>query len=192
MSDLEHQHAKPAMQELIRSDDPVKLPPQRIDSIVAFAFKTAVIGHAMDKGKSLFFPSHIFSPMSLRKFSQSLVIPRGIQLWVGCLSIADPRNGIFRMSYGKTPPRTPNGFKHYVCTFGIGRLVFQLLATQWTSGTNRRRLIPIVDQDSVWDTMAIRVWPHFGRTFDWPPRNQIPPHLVDIFCGRFKRFSINV
>jgi hypothetical protein len=190
MSDLENKHAKPAMQDLIVSDSPVKLPPERIRSIMLFAFKAAVIGHAMDKNKSSMFPDRVFSPSNLRNFARHLIVPFGVQLWLGCLRVDDPRSGIFRMAYGKTPPGKSNGFKLYVFTFAIGRLIFQFLATQWTKARNRRLFVPIVTQAPMWNEMSIPVWPQDrGIVFDWPPREQIHPDLVDPFSQRISRFS---
>lgn len=189
MSDLESRHAQPAMTDLILSDARQDLTQERVHSIAAFAFKTAVIGHAMDRGRSLSFPNLIFSRANLRKFSHSLTIPNGIHVWVGCFSSNDLRNGLFRISYGKTPPGIPNGFKLYACSFGIGRLIFQIVAAQWIKPRDRRTLIvPVFQQAAAWMPLSINIWPYVGRTLTWPPSRPIAPNDVVPFCIRFNHY----
>jgi hypothetical protein len=191
MSKLEQDHAKPAMQSLIVLDDPAILDEQRVHALVRFAFKTSVIGHAMDSAKSKYWPSRVYSGDNLRTFAKSLKVPRSIQLWVASLRADDPRTGIFRMRYAKTQSGAVNGAKFYACTFGFGKLALQLLATEWTRGRNRRQKIPYVTQDPYWNGMAIAAWPFPDISLHWPPV-PLPPNLVETFCDRFSTGKIQV
>jgi len=190
MSDLEAQHAKPAMQDMILSDRPVLLSAERIYSISVFAFKTAVIGYHMERKISPSFPASVFSRSHLRRFATSLRIPAGVQVWIGCIGTDDPRHGLFRMRYAKTPPGFVNGFKLYACTFGIGRFVLQLVATEWTKGSLRRRMVPNVGQNPIWNSMAIPVWPTLGQAVQWPPSQQMRDDTVNGFSDRWRRFTV--
>jgi hypothetical protein len=192
MSDLENQHAKPAMQELILSDAPVALAPERIYSITVFAFKAAVIGHYMQRRKSRFWPSSVFAPANIRSFVSSLKIPLGVQLWIGCIASDDLRNGVFRLRYSKTPSGATKGFRLYVCTFGLGRFIWQLVASEWTNGRLRRASVPTLTQAREWNPVSIPVWPmpRSGIYAGWPPFQHLRADLMDAFSDRWQRFGI--
>ncbi len=192
MSNLESQHAKPAMRDLILSDAPVKLFRQRIGSIVAFAYKTAVIGNAMQRKRSDSFPKSVFSSALLRRFKSSLSVPLGFQVWLGCIGTDDIHNGVLRMRYAKAPVGAPNRFKLYACTFGLGRFLLQAVATEWTKSYIRRRNAPFIRQAPEWNTMAIPVWPFIDsrESFPWPPQNHLSDQTMDAFSDRWRRFTV--
>jgi hypothetical protein len=192
MSDLENEHAKPAMRNLILSDSPVRLGPERIYSITVFAYKAAVIGHLMQRNVSVFFPASVFTSRNLRRFADKLAIPSGIQVWVGCIGIEDPRNGVFRMRYSKTPSAAANGLKLYICTFGLGRFVLQIVASEWTNGRQRRLSFPMLTQNPVWNdyTFQVRPMPPRGLFVDWPPVQHISGDRMDEFSDRWKRIAV--
>lgn len=77
MSDLESRHAKPAMKQMILSDNPTYLTTEQLVSIAICAFKTAVIGDHTERGKLPFFPAQ-----ARRRFANTLRIPLGFQVWV--------------------------------------------------------------------------------------------------------------
>jgi hypothetical protein len=79
MSDLENNHAKPAIKDLIVSDKLVKLSPVRLHSIARFAFKTAVVAdhYSLSDGQPPF-----FSTAARHAFRESLQIPGGVQMWI--------------------------------------------------------------------------------------------------------------
>ena len=192
MSDLENKHAKPAMQELILSDSPVSLTPERIHSIVLFAFKTAIVCHRMQRKTSPYFPASVFTDSKLRRFASSLYLPMGIQVWLGCVAKNESRNGVLRMRYSKTPAGVPNGFKLYVCTFAFGRFIWQLTASEWTKARQRRSSLPTVTQHPQWNAMAVPVWPLpiDCRNINWPPSQQLVAETIDAFGDRWKRFGV--
>ncbi len=192
MSDLENEHAKPAMRDLIVSDSPDQLGPERIYSITVFAYKAALIGHLLQRKVSPFFPASVFTFRNLRRFADKLALPTGIQVWVGCIGVDDPRHGVFRMRYSKTPSGATNGFKLYICTFGLGRFVLQLVASEWTNGRQRRLSFPMLTQDPVWNGCAFQVWPMppRGLVVDWPPVQHISGGRMDDFSDRWKRIAV--
>jgi hypothetical protein len=183
MSDLESGHAKPAMKSLILSGDPVILDTARLVSIAIFAFKTAVIGNHMGRDQLPFFPSQV-----RRRFANTLRIPPGFQVWMGRLADSDPHHGVFRQRYWKTPTGTTNGYHLYGVTWGIGRFVFQATATRWTSGRNRRNVLPHLTQDSYFDSFSIPIWPMLNGpiTAEWPPRHHLGHDVLYQFCDRWK------
>jgi len=192
MSDLENNHARPAMQDLILSDNPVLLTHERTAAIVAFGYKTAVICHAMQRHESPYFPKDVFSPMRLLRFRKSLAVPFGIQVWLACISTGDVRNGVVRLRYAKSPVGAPNPFKLYVCTFGVGRFLMQVVAAEWARAYARRRSFPFVGANALWNEVAVNVWPNRGQSVTWPPRKQLRGDAVNQFSDRWQRFTVPI
>lgn len=192
MSDLEAKQAQPAIKELILSDSPARLEAKRIGAIAAFGYKTAAVCHAMQRHDSPCFPKDVFSPSRLLKFRSSLTVPSGVQVWLSCVAAEDFRNGVVRLRYARSPVGSPNPFKLYACTFGVGRFLMQIVATEWTKSYARRRSIPVVGQNPVWDDVAIPIWPLPNSTYDvtWPPRKQLRGEAVDAFSDRWRRFTV--
>lgn len=184
MSDLEKNHAKPSMQRMILKADPVLLDASARASIAAFAFKTAVVGDHMFRDKPPFFPSDV-----RRRFAYSLSVPTAIYIWLGCVGMEDPHHGVFRMLYHNSPPGTVNGFRLYIFTWGVGRLVLQLVALRWTRARLRRKVIPDLTQTSMWDDYAIPVWPNKALSVEWPPLFHLSDDLLTEFSDRMKRVT---
>src|SRR4051812_37531604 len=76
-SDLENDHAKPALTPLLESFEPITLTPEEVFSIAAFAFKTAVVADAMTDERKPF-----FARAERDAFRRRLEIPPGIQIWI--------------------------------------------------------------------------------------------------------------
>jgi hypothetical protein len=181
MSDLESNHAKPSIGKMILATAPVTLTRAQIISISAFAFKCAVIGDHMNRKRLPF-----FSPESRRRFACSLTIPPAIYVWIGCISGDDPIHGLFKVQYGITPPRTPNGFRLYTFTWGIGRFFVQLLAWHWMRGRLRRTLVPSITQNEFWNPYSIPIWPNPPLSVQWPPAGHLNNHQMTTFSNRWK------
>jgi len=190
MSEFENNRAKPAMRDLIISDNPVQLTFERIAAIVAFGYKTAVVCHAMQRHESPYFPKDVFSPNRLLRFRKSLTVPLGIQVWLACISATDVRNGVVRLRYAKSPVGAPNPFKLYVCTFGAGRFLMQVVATEWTKSYARRRSVPALAADPRLNEIAVPVWPNGGQSVIWPPRKHLRGDAVNQFSDRWQRFTV--
>lgn len=184
MSDLEAKHASPAIKPLILSPNSVTLTTEQLVSISIFAFKTAVIGDHTERQKLPFFPALI-----RRKFANTLKLPIGFQVWIGCISESDPHHGVFRRHYWEAPTKARHGFQIYGTTWGVGRFVFQCTATRWRKRGDRRHMLPHLTQDHNWDSFAIPVWPMLDGPFiaKWPPARHLGYDLLYEFSDRWNR-----
>jgi hypothetical protein len=187
MSDIESTYAAPAMKDIIRSDTRVVLDVQRLTSIAIFGFKAAVVGDHLSRGKAPFFSSSI-----RRRFRQTLDVPFGVQMWLACLGVSDPRQGTFRMRYGKTPSGATNGFHHYTFTYAIGRLCFQVSAARWTRSRSRRISAPRLTQNPAWDVFSIPFWPSDGYGVEWPPVQHLKYAMLNAFADRWQRIGVPI
>jgi hypothetical protein len=188
MSDLESNHAKPSMQAMILGDSPITLDTRRMVSIAIFAFKSAVIGDLMQPKRPLY-----FSSLARRRFSHTLSIPTGCQVWVGCIGEPDPHHGVCRMRYWCTAPGAPNGYHIYAFTWGVGRFIFQLTATRWKRGRLRRQIIPHLTQNPYWDYFSIPIWSGTGvpvsTIVKWPPSRHLSHNVLDDFTNRWEKMT---
>jgi hypothetical protein len=186
MSDLESKHAEPAMKALILSDKPSTLTTEQLVSVAIFAFKTSVIGDHTERKKLPFFPAQV-----RRRFANTLRLPRGFQVWIGCIDESDPHHGVFRRRYWNTPSGTSHGFHLYATTWGIGRFVFQCTATRWTSGRDRRNMLPHLTQDTNWNAIALPIWPMLTAPIvaNWPPAVHLGHDLLYEFSDRWRRMT---
>jgi hypothetical protein len=128
MSDLENNHAKPAMKDVILHGSPCLLQSRDIASIAKFAFKTAVVADHMHATRKPF-----FSPAIRYSFAKSLTIPDGVQMWLGAFDGRHARSGSITARYLKKNVSVLRGFEFYVVTYITGHLAFQVLARITTS-----------------------------------------------------------
>ena len=181
MSNLESQHAKPAMGGMILFPTPTALSTENLVSITLFAFKTAVIGDHVQRNKLPFFP------VSTRyEFAETLRLPLGFHVWIGCIDETDPYHGVFRRRYWKTPPKIANGFKLYVCTWGIGRFLLQAATIFPSDDAINSELVFHLMQHQKWDSFSIPIWPMLNGPIiaKWPPAGHLGHNLLDEFCDR--------
>jgi hypothetical protein len=185
MSDLESKHAKPALKGMILGDAPVRLNREQLVSIAIFAFKSAVIGDHMQNAKPFFLS------LARQKFSRTLAIPSGCQVWIGCIGESDPHHATCGMRYSYTPPGIPNGYHIYTFTWGVGRFVLQLTSTRWKTGRLRRRVIPHLTQNSYWNDAAIPIWSkvQMPAFVQWPPPRHLVGNVLNEFSDRWRRMS---
>jgi hypothetical protein len=176
MSNLESCHAKPAMKDAILSEERTILDTEKLAAISRFAFKTAVIGDHTERKKLPFFPSQV-----RRRFANTLKIPDGFQVWIGCIGENDRHHGVFRRRYWHTPQGAPAGLKLFVVTWGVGRFIFQATATRWNRGSYRKHLLPFLTQDRNWDSFSIPIWPMLTGPLkaQWPPGSHLSDNMLD-------------
>lgn len=156
MSDIESQHAKPVMTPLIQGELHIPLSQPNARSIALFAFKTAVILDHCQRSREPFFSRRL-----RHAFRRDLDIPANVSMWM-CLYAPEGRRADFEVGYyeGKFSPTNP--FQLYVCTYGIGYLAFQVVATkQFTS----RLFSPI---DTTFNNLSLPFWPQIPPEFAWP------------------------
>ncbi len=121
MSKIENNHAKPAMTELIHLKPGTVLDKARAQSLAIFAFKTAVVFDHVSRNRPPFFSREV-----RHRFRETLAIPTTtVAMWMAA-SIA-PRNGEVLTCYTKGNLTPKSDIETYVCTYAIGRLVFQVV-----------------------------------------------------------------
>ena len=104
MSEIESQHAKPSMSDLIsgKLDIPIDLP--RAASIAVFAFKSVVVVDHMARGRMPF-----FSQFARYAFARTHTIPANVNMWLA---------GFLPMGTGVSIPFTmPGKWKATVLSF---------------------------------------------------------------------------
>lgn len=183
MSKLEATIAKPILENMILHASPVSLLRLGVASIVAFAFKSAVVADAMNTDHVPF-----YSLSQRRQFARALTIPDGTQVWLCALA---KQHGIFKSYFFKTPDGKANGFHLHVFTYGMGHFAFQVVSIKWTARNQRRHQVPpFVRQSSGDDDIAIPLWPWNGIPILWPPRQYLLQQSIDEFAFRWKDISL--
>jgi len=185
MSDLEEQEAKPTMREMILHAAPISLLPSGIAAITAFTFKCAVVAdHERPSRGKPFFPHHI-----RLRFSRTLEIPVGVQIWISALHRAQGLGGRFTAHYMKIHDGRYKGFQLYSFTYLIGALVLQLTASRWMSIAKRPNFTPRLTQNSRWDCVSVPLWPNDGAPVSFPPEKYLGTDTIKIFAERWSRIS---
>lgn len=151
MSDLDNDHAKPALADLIIGKSGVPISAARAPSIALFCFKTAAIFDLISPNHSPFFRKG-----ERYAFRSSLAIPSNISMWVAAFAPIGKGNVHTGYLEGSTSPA--NLFRMYVCTFGAEHFVFQLLAAR-----TAQRFLPTPG----FEHLAVPFWPRFV-SFVWP------------------------
>ncbi len=186
MSHLEQFEAKPSMLDMIRYGGLVSLLPRAIASITAFTFKTAVISNST----GVFANDPFFSFEQRAHFRQTLEVPAGVHIWIFSVNTPTGISGKLNSYIGNITD-VEYRFKIYVCTFSIGFLGLQLVASKWAN-PRRRQLVPIpsIRQADEENDVAIPIWPSDGLPVRWPPRNHVRSDSIDEFCNRWKRYFL--
>ena len=186
MSQLENDEARPAMQDMILSDNPVSLSPKRVQSIARFAFKTAVILNHCDSHRNPFFTS-----FARRRFATTLEIPDGVQVWLAAFKGRSLGDSTLKSRYAESYPDAMNRFEMFTLTFSVGYLVFQLLATKWSDPLWAGRLSsPTYTQDRASYRISIPIWPHGRGTVSWPPPRLLTMKSIWRFCDRLEHADL--
>lgn len=184
-SDLEG-CAKEACSDLILKPTTRILSPKNCKAIADFAFKTSVLADCMDRAET---PS-FFSRAQRRNFAANRTIPPGVSVWLakrGTKYFKATLNSAYG-SAAKTKPRFQ--FEIYTCTFCIGLLVVQLLATRWADQVMRTRVPPPrINQPDALSADVIRIFPD-DKAIQWPPASLLGDDLVDWFWQRFLKVNV--
>lgn len=161
MSDIETDHAEPALTPLIVGKVGVPISEEWARSLAIFAFKTAAVIDLMPvrQKKSPPFFSH-----SIRSaFRDNLAIPPRVWMWMCPYIPAHIRADIFTSSYYVDVPDVGR-MEFYICTYAIGHFVFQLLSFK----TTYTRPLRITPGDTEFNTTAVMFWPQIVPNFVWP------------------------
>jgi hypothetical protein len=158
MSDIENLHAKPIMTHLIKGDLAVPLNRPESRSLAIFAFKTAVVLDHSRRDREPFF-SHTLR----HAFRESFAIPDTVQMWM-CAFAPNRLNLPVLVNCGYYKSLTPSDpFQMYICTCGIGKFAFQVIAAKDFVG----RFAPLPG----FDHLLVDLWPRIPPGFVWPPQN---------------------
>lgn len=185
MSDLEERQAKPTMEGMILHASPVSLLPNGISAIAAFAFKTAVVADCNRPSSGRPFFSHEVR----RRFSLSLDIPRGVQIWLAALYRQRGVGGRFTTHYVRIENGRFKGFQFYAFTLFVGALVLQVTASRWVSIAKLPKFKPVLTQHPNWNRVAVPIWPNSSKAIDWPPSRFLNGETVVAFAERWSKLS---
>jgi hypothetical protein len=186
MSDLENDHAKPAIKDLLVSDKLIKLSPERLRSIAIFAFKTAVVADHYSIGESSASP--FFSAAARYAFRESLKIPGGVQMWISAAK--ESGHGTLRGCYYPSPPEARHGFKFYALTFGAGYFLVQVVASKWLDPSSAPGNFPFLTSGKHWNKFSEPFWPSDGKPIQWPFDKQFNLVWLNQFCNRWRRINV--
>jgi hypothetical protein len=169
MSTIESQHAKPAMADLIVGKTGIPISQSRANSIALFAFKTAVIFDHVSRSREPF-----FSDAARHGFRETLTIPDNVRMWMAGFGPRGRGEVMTMYHEGRTP--LGDAFQFYVCTYGVGHLVFQVVACK---NLMARSFWP----SASFESLAVPFWTHIPEGFVWPAANVLRS------SGQFNSFS---
>jgi hypothetical protein len=176
MSKIESDHAKPALAELIAGKLDIPIPQKRANSIALFAFKTTVIVEHLNRSRVVrFFPRQV-----RHRFRETLEIPHNVKMWMA--GFLPPGKGRVVTLYYDVP--SADNLELYVCNYGVGRFVFQVLVERAPSLLS---LFPIAG----FERLAIPFWPRISTGFVWPPAAVLNTTAeFEAFAMRWSRLNI--
>jgi hypothetical protein len=156
MSDLESQHAMPVLTPLITGKSlNIAITQEVARSIALFAFKTAVVmDHSQRRGNPW------FSRNLRHAFREHQTMSSGIEMWM-CANLGRRRAIDLQAGYFSGNPTPSYPVQSYVCTVGIGYLVFQVHSAKHFGYT---KLYPV----QTFDAVAVPFWPRLPEGLVWP------------------------
>jgi hypothetical protein len=176
MSNIESDHAKPAMTALIHLKPGTILDKRRAESLALFAFKTAVVFDHVSRNRPPFFPREV-----RHQFRETLAIPATVGMWMAA-SFA-PRSGEVLTCYTKGNLTPKNNIETYICTYAVGRLVFQVVGVVLQS---QQGLISFGPDAAEFESLSVPFWPlqSLPDGLRWPP--------IDVLRSRreFEEYAI--
>ena len=174
MSDMENNHAKPAMADLLLGKKNILVDKKRADSLALFTFKTAVVLDYLTNDVNPFFDRAV-----RHKFKESLAIPSHIRMWLN--SFAPTGRGEANTFYNEADLPAPKGVQMYVCTFLVNHLILQLVACRVSGFTCLAR------KDKF---LAVPFWPELPSTnVVWPPKAITTVEEFDLFSLGWKELD---
>jgi len=180
MSRMEEFHAKPSMSDLIVGKLDIPIPQSRANSIALFAFKTTVILEHMRRDISVrFFPRNV-----RYRFREALEIPHNVRLWLA--GFLPGHKGRCMTMYHDTVLRNSVTLKFYVCNFGIGHFMFQVVA-------ERKPPFLAVSPVRGYEQLAVPFWPRIPDGFVWPPKSILKTTRdFEEFSTRWRRLELAI
>ena len=157
MSDIESQHAKRVISDLIEGRVNVPISASDARSVALFAYKTAVVIDHSQRSRQPFFAERV-----RYAFREGFQIPTSVQMWM-CRFGPRTRGEIHALYHsGQVSPTNPIHF--YVCTVAIGHFVFQVVAVKQIDGSG---FFP----KPGFEDISVPLWPRVPSNFVWPAQD---------------------
>jgi hypothetical protein len=157
MNDIENNHAKPSMSDLITGKAGIPIPQSRANSIALFAFKTAVVFDHLRRDHEPF-----FERSSRHEFRKSLTIPPNLGMWMA--AFLPVGKGLAQTAYHDGALSEANPIHMYVCTYGVEHFVVQVVGCQQQGYSHIA---------SAYNFPAVRFWPQVPDNLVWPPSSAL-------------------
>jgi len=171
MSDIEHQHAKAAMSDLILGKPVSEITNERAHGISLFAFKTAVIAnHSLPEDEEFFGISHRYA------FRESLSIPPKVGMWL--CGFAPGSGGGIRSVNIFFPDKNAPKLTLNVCSFYIGQLCFQVVSAKSDTVTQ-------IESLPTPDNLTVLFYPTIRSGVSWPRTVALGWEAFDGFAYRW-------
>ena len=176
MSDLESQHAKPSLSELITGKKGILIDQPRARSIALFAFKTAVVLDHLMRDREPFFDG-----AARHEFRKSLTIPAGVGVFIAASALSG--RGEANTLYFESNLPAPRFFHAYVLTYSIEHVVVQVAACKSFG----------VSAAKVQNQFAVPLWPEVPADFVWPAARIISTtEAFDEFSDRWNTITMTL
>jgi hypothetical protein len=157
MHEIEDNHAIPVMSPLIAGKVGIPINQSAARSIAIFAFKTAVIIDLLrHDGKEPFFSRRLRAD-----FRKHLAIPSMVNMWLCAYAPRKVRRADVFAAYYSAEIPLMDKVQLYVCTYGIGKLAFQILAVKTFSSR-------FIFKVSGFEELSVPFWPEIEPGFVWP------------------------
>jgi hypothetical protein len=134
-----------------------------------------------------------FTPVHHSNFMNKLKIPPRTAIWIA-RHVGDPTpNGFMKIGPNGINRRT--GVRHFMVTFGIGSVIFQLFSVRQGQRVKRpprslaAQLTPLIDGygTSTWSSLTLQLWPSLGvEPLRWPPPKYLTDDGLDQFSHRIR------
>jgi hypothetical protein len=178
MSDLTNE-TKATAEGMIRDARPVTLLPLGIATIASFTFMKAAVLDTDNK-------KPYFSSAVCAHFKDTFELPRGVQIWLACYRGPKRFETFVETSNSLLGSSRFAGYRFYVFTYLIGRLLIQLTFPSWTRLSRRRPPLPALVAADYWNQFSIAIYPDTERA-TWPPLNHLDVDGALAFRNRFSK-----
>jgi hypothetical protein len=155
-------------------------------TLARFVFlKGAVIDHLAPR------PYAFFRPSVRREFRTTRALPHGLQIWISQFVSPKAEGQVWSIySQPNDPKVSIFGSEFFTMTYQFGFVVLQLVAFRWISRTWRHKPLPSVTQHSIWDPVAVEIWPNRTAPLTWPSPQYLDADGRKAFRARWKNLNI--
>jgi hypothetical protein len=181
MSEIESR-TKPIIGNMIARCSETILDSRDLSTIASLLLIKAIVADQMHDKRP-----PVFTLGERRSFSEALVIPTGVQMWLGSTI---QTLGLFKSHHVETTGNTSRDFRLQAFTYGVGHFVAQLTVFRWKKRLFRSQVKELfLEQNPVWDSVSIPFWPITGVRVDWPPLKGMSNEIADAYVKRWARLE---